>query len=200
MWAAALQSLSKTSAIPAPFCMEMILSWSSSFTHTKNVFASLWKIPLPDGQSLLRLHAFKNRSPSLFKFKINQLVIIKCAQNLIKYKNRYGYLLEKEMVSDQLVLIFFAHTFKWIEFSAQVALEAVACLDYFIHNVKSLLLRNTWSKWVSSKVSSNSDSSGVDHGSIFFWEFRIFKAVGCHVWNVWVSCFMTMIFFDNFVE
>ena len=51
----------------APGYIEIILSWSSSFTHTKNVLSLLWKMPLPDGQSLLRPHDSRNLSPSLNK-------------------------------------------------------------------------------------------------------------------------------------
>ena len=46
-----LASLAKTSLTSPPFCMEMILIWSSSFTHTMKVLASLWNIPRPSGQS-----------------------------------------------------------------------------------------------------------------------------------------------------
>jgi hypothetical protein len=65
MMAHALLNLSKTAWMSAPYCMEMILSWSSSLTQTKNDFCSLWKMPLPSGQSLFKPHASKNLSPSL---------------------------------------------------------------------------------------------------------------------------------------
>jgi len=47
-----LASLSNTALTSPPFCIEMILNWSSSLTQMRNVFSSLWKIPLPSGQSL----------------------------------------------------------------------------------------------------------------------------------------------------
>ena len=61
----AFDNLVNTAPMSAPFYIEIILSWSSSFTQTKNVFSLLWKIPLPSGHSLLSPQASKNLSPSL---------------------------------------------------------------------------------------------------------------------------------------
>merc|ERR550517_541597 len=47
----------------APFSMEMILIWSSSFTHSRKVLASLWKMPRPSGQSRSIPAAMRLRSP-----------------------------------------------------------------------------------------------------------------------------------------
>jgi hypothetical protein len=60
-----MDNLEKTYFISDPNCIDIILSWSSSFIQTKNVFSLLWKIPLPSGQSLFRPHDSKNLSPSL---------------------------------------------------------------------------------------------------------------------------------------
>ena len=65
IWCAARLSRSKTAWMSEPCYIEMILSWSSSLTHTKNVFDSLWYIPRPLGQSLLSPQACKNLSPYL---------------------------------------------------------------------------------------------------------------------------------------
>mmetsp|Transcript_17423 Transcript_17423/g.48896 ORF Transcript_17423/g.48896 Transcript_17423/m.48896 type:complete len:246 (-) Transcript_17423:523-1260(-) len=40
-----------TSFTLPPFCMLITRMWSSSFTHTRNVFSSLWKMPRASGQS-----------------------------------------------------------------------------------------------------------------------------------------------------
>ena len=47
-----LASLSNTPLTSPPFCIDMILSWSSSLTQIRNVLSALWKIPRPSGQSL----------------------------------------------------------------------------------------------------------------------------------------------------
>merc|ERR1711997_918564 len=60
-----LANLSKTPLTSPPFCMEMILSRSSSLTQTRNVLASLWKIPRPSGQSRSIPATFKFGSPDM---------------------------------------------------------------------------------------------------------------------------------------
>ena len=64
---AALASLVKTYLISDPFYIDIILNWSSSFTHTRNVLSLLWKIPLASGQSLSSPHDSKYLSPPLNK-------------------------------------------------------------------------------------------------------------------------------------
>ncbi len=65
IWVHAFDNLVNTAPRSAPFCNEMILSWSFSLTYTKNVLLLLRKIPLASGQSLFMPHASKNLSPSL---------------------------------------------------------------------------------------------------------------------------------------
>jgi hypothetical protein len=68
-------------------------------------------------------------------------------------------LLEKEVVVNQLLLNIWVHSLEWVESTLQITIEGVTGLNNFIHDFVSLLSGDTWSKWVSSKVSSNSDSS-----------------------------------------
>merc|ERR1711973_301960 len=58
-------SLSNTSLTSPPFCMEMILSWSSSLTQVKKVLSLLWKIPRPSGQSLSMPATLRLGSPDI---------------------------------------------------------------------------------------------------------------------------------------
>lgn len=69
------------------------------------------------------------------------------------------YLLEEEVIVDQLFLVLLAHALKWVEGTLEVILESVAGLDNLCHDLVSLGLGNSWTEWVSSEVSSNSDSS-----------------------------------------
>jgi len=63
------------------------------------------------------------------------------------------------MIFNELVLILLAHTFQRIEFTFKVTIEGVACLNDFVHDIKSLLLADAWAKWEIGEVSSDSDSS-----------------------------------------
>merc|ERR1719471_2057944 len=56
---------SKTPLTSPPFCMEMILSWSSSLTQTRKVLSALWKMPLPSGQSRSMPATFRLGSPDM---------------------------------------------------------------------------------------------------------------------------------------
>ena len=80
--------------------------------------------------------------------------------------------LEEEMVINKLLLSSSVHAFKRVEVTLKVTFEVVACLNDGIHNIKSLLLGNTRSERVTSKVSTNSNSSGLDHLGILSIEGR----------------------------
>jgi len=67
-------------------------------------------------------------------------------------------LLEQEVVVDELLLDLLIHTLEWVESSFQVSLEFATSFNNLLHDFVSLLLGNTWSKWVVGKISSNSNS------------------------------------------
>ena len=156
----------------------------------RNDFLSLWKIPLPDGQSLLRPHAWRNLSPSLLLLK----------RWLINLEKLIIYLLEQIMIIDQLLLNLCIHTFKRVEFTLEISFELLACCDYLVHDVHSLLLGDTWSEWESIHVSSNSDSCREDHGSFFSSERWAFELGEIHITDVHVSLLMTVIVFNDLIE
>jgi len=76
-------------------------------------------------------------------------------------------LFEEEMIGNELILIGFAHTLKWVEGSFKITFESIACCNNLIHDFISLLFGDTWTKWVALHVSTDSDSCGVNHGAIF---------------------------------
>ena len=99
----------------------------------------MWKIPLPDGQSLLRPQDSRNLSPSLLKFRlILDIIISQKEKNGVLQGN--GYLLEEEMIIDELFLILLAHALQRIELSFEVTLEGVASRDNLVHDLESLCL------------------------------------------------------------
>lgn len=85
-------------------------------------------------------------------------------------------LLEKEMIIDELLLVLLAHSFERIEFSLEITFKTLESFDALIHNFESLLLGNTWAKWESLKVSTNSDSCRENHSGILRSKFTILKA------------------------
>jgi len=109
-------------------------------------------------------------------------------------------LLEEEMVVDELLLIGGRHTFEWVEFTSKITFESGAGSGDFGHDFESLFLGNTWTKWVVSQVSSNSNSSGVDHLGVTFGEFGVFDTIGGHVGDVVVSWGVFVIVLNNLIE
>lgn len=80
----ALHKRPNTDLMSLPFSMLIILRWSSSFTHTRNVLFSLWKIPRPWGHILLMPAASKKRSPFLNRkwsstsfFRVSSLIPVR---------------------------------------------------------------------------------------------------------------------------
>jgi len=108
--------------------------------------------------------------------------------------------LEEEMIGNELVLILLAHTLKRIELSFEVTFEGLASLNNFGHDIKSLCLANTWTEWVPFKVSSDSDSRGVDHGALLFGEVSVLKTLSRHFGHVLGTWSVLMIVLNDLVE
>ena len=109
-------------------------------------------------------------------------------------------LFEKEVIIDELLLVFFGHALEWVESTLEVTFESVACLNDFVHDFKSLLFGDTWSKWEVSHVSSDSDSGAVNHGAILGAEDTVGKFGGIHVGDVAGIWLVTVILLDDFIE
>lgn len=110
------------------------------------------------------------------------------------------YLLEKEVIVDELLLILGGHAIKRIELTLEITLEVLAGLDDLVHDLKSLLLGNTWSEWEISEVSSNSDSRRVYHGRLLSGEFVVLQLLGIHVGNVLIVLLVLVIVLNDLVE
>jgi len=91
------------------------------------------------------------------------------------------YLLEEEVIIDELLLGGGVHAFKRVELSSKVTFESVASFDNLVHNFVTLLVGDTWSEREVGQVSANSDTSGLDHGSTLGIEWRAVQAIGVHV-------------------
>ena len=84
----------------------------------------------------------------------------------------FEYLLEEEVVSNELVLSILIHTLERIELACEVSLESLKSLSNGGHNLKSLSLGKSGTKREVGEVSANSDSSGDDHGSLILGKGR----------------------------
>lgn len=104
------------------------------------------------------------------------------------------------MICDELLLIFLGHGFQRVECSFEVSFESIASRYDLLHDVNSLLLADTWTKWEVCKISSNSDSSRVDHVRLLLREISILKTVSCHVRNVNTIDSVTVIMLDHNVK
>jgi len=109
-------------------------------------------------------------------------------------------LLEEEMVVDELLLNGSVHTLEWVESTLEVALEGVAGGDNLGHDLVSLGLADTWAERVVSQVSSNSDSSRVDHGGILLSELGVLDAVGGHIGGVLGIRTVLVVVGDDLIE
>ena len=110
------------------------------------------------------------------------------------------YLLEEEVVFNELLLNALVHAFKWVECTLQVVVEVFGGFDDEVHDRKSLLLADTWSEWEVSQVAADSDSSGDDHGCVFLGQLSASKTLRCHVGDVLVAWSVFVILLDDLIE
>jgi len=82
------------------------------------------------------------------------------------------YLLEEEVVLDELGLSLLVHALEGVELALEVTLEGLERLDDLVHDVESLLLGESGAEGEVSEVSAHSDSRGHDHGSLVLGEGR----------------------------
>lgn len=104
------------------------------------------------------------------------------------------------MIIDELLLGLLIHAFKGVELALEVTLERLASLNDLLHDLISLFLGDTWSKWVVGEVSANADSSGLDHLGLVFWEHWGVEGGGVHVRLVDGCGVVTVVVLDDLVE
>jgi len=85
--------------------------------------------------------------------------------------------LEKEVIINELLLIFSIHAFKRVEFTFEIFVEIFGSFDNGFHDLESLFLGNTWTKRIVLEVSTNTDTCGVYHGSLIFGKFSVLKTL-----------------------
>ena len=88
--------------------------------------------------------------------------------------------LEKEMISDELFLLGLSHSSERIIFTLKVTGHLTKSRGNKSFNLNSLFSGNSGTEWISSKVSGNSNSSGVDHLVLISWEWWAVQFVVIH--------------------
>lgn len=110
------------------------------------------------------------------------------------------YLLEEEVIFDELVLGILVHALEGIELALKVTLEGVESLDDGVHDIESLLLGESGSKGEVSEVSADSNSSGDDHCSLILGEGRGGELLSIHVRNVLGVLAVLVVVLNDLVE
>ena len=117
-----------------------------------------------------------------------------------KMKRCWRYLLEEEVIGDELLRNGGIHAIERVEGTLEVLIENLGGFDDHSHNLESLLLGDTRAERVSSKVSTDSNTGRVDHGGIRLGEFSVLKTLRAHVRNVLVGGAVTMVVLDDLIE
>merc|ERR1712166_174994 len=105
------------------------------------------------------------------------------------------------MIGNELVLILWGHCFEWVECSFQVfILKCFTSFDNTSHDLESLFFGSTWTEWVFCQVSSNSDSSGINHGRFCLTEVSVGQLICVHIGNVLCFGIVSVIIENDFIE
>lgn len=102
-------------------------------------------------------------------------------------------LLEKEVISDELLGSSFIHSFERIESTLEIVIKVLGSFNNVIHNLESLFLGDTGAKRVFGEVSSDTDTGGVNHLLFIVSKSGVLKTLGVHVSNMLIFGFMTVI-------
>jgi len=108
--------------------------------------------------------------------------------------------LEEEMIGDELFLLGLGHGLEGVVFTLKITSELVKSGNDEVLDLSSLLGGDAGSEWVGSEVSGNSDSSGVDHLVLIWWEWWAFQVLEVHVRDVLVSGLVSVIRLDDSVH
>lgn len=105
------------------------------------------------------------------------------------------------MIIDQLLLLGLSHGTEPVVFTLQLPIESLERLQNVTLNLSSLLRSvETWAKWISSKISSYSNSGTDNHLCFFWWEIWCIQFHFGILSNVPISLFVSMVSFDYLIE
>ena len=104
------------------------------------------------------------------------------------------------MIIDELLSLGVTEGLEGVELAGEVTLELVASLNNLGHDGVALLVGDSRSESELSEVTANSDTGGLDEGSLFLGERRALKLVSLHVGDVAGGGGVAMVVLHNLVE
>jgi hypothetical protein len=110
------------------------------------------------------------------------------------------YLLEEEVVLDELGLSLLVHALEGVEGTLEIALEGLESWNNLVHDLESLLLGKSGAKREVSEVTADSDSGRNDHSGILSGQGRSVKLLGVHIGNVLGTLSVLVVVLNNLVE
>jgi len=104
------------------------------------------------------------------------------------------------MVLDELLSLGFSHAVERIVGTSKVSSEALQSLYNTFFNLDSLFISNAWAKRVTVEVSSYSNTSTLDHCSIFLREGRS-NEFGCiHIRGMLICLLVFVVVRDDKIK
>lgn len=110
------------------------------------------------------------------------------------------YLLEEEVVLNELGLSLLVHALEGVEGTLEVALEGLESGDDLVHDLKSLLLGESGTKREVLKVTADSDSCRHDHSGVLSGQGGSVELLGVHVGDVLGTLAVLVVVLYNLVK
>jgi len=88
------------------------------------------------------------------------------------------------VISNKLFFFFLWHRTEWVESSSQITLESLTCFNNFVHNLNSLFICNTWCKWISLEIATDTNTSWNNHGLLVLWKRWALQLWRVHIGSV----------------
>jgi len=108
--------------------------------------------------------------------------------------------LEKEVIGNERLSLTISHLTERVVLTLKISIKLGESFRYFTFNFLTVSSVDVGTERVISEVSSNTDSSGVDHGILISGESRGVQGLGVHVKNVLVLRGVTVVTLDDLVE
>merc|ERR1711937_873637 len=108
--------------------------------------------------------------------------------------------LEEEVISGELLTLGIAHSAEWVVLTLELTLEGSKSLDDLGLNLKTLSTGDGGTEWVFSQVTRNTDTGGVDHLVLIWWEVWAVKLFDVHGADVLISCLVAVVGLNDLVH
>ena len=145
-----------------------------------------------------RPHASRKRSPSLARNKRNLIRQPSARPNLNQAENLY--LLEEEVISNELLLSSLIHAVESVELAFKVTSEGATGLNDLVHDLVALLVSDTRAESIAIKVTADTNTGRSDEGGTFLRERWAVELLSVHVGDVLVGWLVTVVVLNDLVK